>query len=862
MYDVGMQLRARITLTTLLLPILLGALAQAAPPKKPDKKAEAARLRAELQVKDGDAWFELGDLTRAQASYEQALVLQPGGSLARVRMAAIAWRLGDGDRALALLGEVDKTGAMPADGEALYGEILFARKQYGESARHYAIYVKAVPSDGWAILALARAYRGMGEGGDGAAREQAVRILKILAGATDNALAGEAEEELYTLLYGEAGKQFRQGKLALVAGNAKQAVTILTQVVAAQPSLEEAFYLLGVALMDPSVNQRADARAAFAKAPSVKEAQLRLGSSLFEDATGAADLDKAEAALRRAIELSPTYQDAFYYLGQVLDNRGDTKNAAEAYQKAMNIDPDTNIGQLSASKYTLLTGNSTAMGPVVAESDPIDAAAEIQMAQAMEDKARADGLLLDDPKQQARFDGMLEKLVAVAELKELSPRLFLIKSPDINAITIPGGRIFIYTGLIDFVKRTAGDRDEVLAAVVAHELAHAALRHVPLGLRSWSAAAQGGRYDVRQELSRMATTLTRVHEYEADHYGALFLHRAGMATQGMIDLFEAMKKEMGDGMRNGSHPTKTERIAKIKDFLIDLRGKSTRLPMGDKALKEGNYELAIRHYEVYLGVFPSDAAAHERSGLAYHRMGLKAAGFQGIWKRPTDLPAATAPTAAAMEKARADAATGKVDPKREARWLKRAVLEYKAAIAAAPDRGSARANLASALSDLGEFKAARTVVSEGVKLQRVNLEMERENAGGKAGPNTAKLTRGLALLENGLAIALATAADYAGARTYLAAAAKHDPKLWDTSFNQATVEELAGDPVAGAAAMRVYLTFDKDLKSPWGILARARLANLDKAVAAKKVGPGGKPVPGGKPPVGKPPGGKPVPKTK
>ena len=49
-----MQLRARLLLPTLLLPMLMGALADAAP-KKPKKTDEAAKLRAELSVKDGDA---------------------------------------------------------------------------------------------------------------------------------------------------------------------------------------------------------------------------------------------------------------------------------------------------------------------------------------------------------------------------------------------------------------------------------------------------------------------------------------------------------------------------------------------------------------------------------------------------------------------------------------------------------------------------------------------------------------------------------------------------------------------------------------------------------------------------------------
>ena len=42
-----------------------------------------------------------------------------------------------------------------------------------------------------------------------------------------------------------------------------------------------------------------------------------------------------------------------------------------------------------------------------------------------------------------------------------------------NAFVLPGGQIFVYTGLVDFV----GAEDDGLACVIGHEMAHAIMRH-------------------------------------------------------------------------------------------------------------------------------------------------------------------------------------------------------------------------------------------------------------------------------------------------------------------------------------------------------------------------------------------------
>lgn len=63
------------------------------------------------------------------------------------------------------------------------------------------------------------------------------------------------------------------------------------------------------------------------------------------------------------------------------------------------------------------------------------------------------------------------------------PRVQVVNTPDVNALALPGGRILLFRGIIDFA---AGPNE--LAGVIAHELGHIALGH-PIEL----AVERGGR---------------------------------------------------------------------------------------------------------------------------------------------------------------------------------------------------------------------------------------------------------------------------------------------------------------------------------------------------------------------------------
>ncbi|WP_272700859.1 beta-barrel assembly-enhancing protease [Desulfovibrio sp. Fe33] len=186
----------------------------------------------------------------------------------------------------------------------------------------------------------------------------------------------------------------------------------------------------------------------------------------------------------------------------------------------------------------------------------------------------------------------------------------VIANPLINAFAIPGGYIYIFTGLIQSV-----DTESQLAGVIAHELAHVSQRHVVnriekqkkiallstagmlagllLGVAAGGDAVQAGQAIVLG--SQGAATAAMLHysqedEREADHVGLNSLVKAGYNPEGMPQTFQIMLKnkwyDNSAAMPSylSTHPGTEERITYLHDRIarmpkefLDRRDDNTRL---------------------------------------------------------------------------------------------------------------------------------------------------------------------------------------------------------------------------------------------------------------------------------------------
>lgn len=174
-----------------------------------------------------------------------------------------------------------------------------------------------------------------------------------------------------------------------------------------------------------------------------------------------------------------------------------------------------------------------------------------------------------------------QRLAAVSN-PEFKYSFKVIDSPEINAFTLPGGYIYVFTGL-----RRVVQTDDELAAVLGHEITHAEQHHFAqqykknskrgmilnigsliLGLPDIANQAIGiANYAVEQKYSRS-------QEFEADHMGMFRMVRAGFNPQGMVNLLDNLAKESPKEHTLdkwfGDHPDAPKRVSTAQQEVQEI----------------------------------------------------------------------------------------------------------------------------------------------------------------------------------------------------------------------------------------------------------------------------------------------------
>ena len=157
-----------------------------------------------------------------------------------------------------------------------------------------------------------------------------------------------------------------------------------------------------------------------------------------------------------------------------------------------------------------------------------------------------------------------------------------------NAWCMPGGKIAVYTGILDVTKNTNG-----LAAVMGHEIAHAVAKHsVESASRKVATNVvlqvtdilSGGKLSTVNRTTGMNTVglltkmgilnpFSRKRESEADYLGLIFSSLSGYDIREAPKLWERMKKsqkgkEPPEFM--STHPSSDNRIKKLNDWMNEV----------------------------------------------------------------------------------------------------------------------------------------------------------------------------------------------------------------------------------------------------------------------------------------------------
>ena len=154
----------------------------------------------------------------------------------------------------------------------------------------------------------------------------------------------------------------------------------------------------------------------------------------------------------------------------------------------------------------------------------------------------------------------------------------IIESDEVNAFALPGGFVFVNTGLL-----LAADNEAELAGVLAHETGHVAARHaaktmaketavnvasIPL-IFMGGAAGLGARQAAGLAIPLSFLKFTRSQEAEADYLGAQYMYKAGYDPSSILSFFEKLqaKEKAKPGTVSSlfrDHPPTGDRITSIK----------------------------------------------------------------------------------------------------------------------------------------------------------------------------------------------------------------------------------------------------------------------------------------------------------
>jgi predicted Zn-dependent protease len=173
------------------------------------------------------------------------------------------------------------------------------------------------------------------------------------------------------------------------------------------------------------------------------------------------------------------------------------------------------------------------------------------------------------------------KKIADVSDKSYNWEFYLIEEDTLNAFCLPGGKVFVYSGILK-VAKTEGQ----LATVMSHEIAHALARHGAERL-SMAQLNSFGKNILSQALSlenplyknifdsaygvgsNIAIMLphSRSNESEADYIGLILMKKAGYNPSEAIAFWENMKKMKSEGENFpflSTHPSDSKRIEDIK----------------------------------------------------------------------------------------------------------------------------------------------------------------------------------------------------------------------------------------------------------------------------------------------------------
>jgi len=229
----------------------------------------------------------------------------------------------------------------------------------------------------------------------------------------------------------------------------------------------------------------------------------------------------------------------------------------------------------------LLAGCTTYYNPVTKKTEytVYSEQDEIDMGAAADEKLQKENKIIETP---ARTKQIAEKIGPVSDRPNLKYTVRIMENEEVNAFALPGGYIYLYTGLLD----QSESYDEI-ANVMGHEIAHVCARD---GVRQmqktliYSIPAQvllSNRSEAIKKAVDAAFTITmlkysREDEIRADTLGVNYAYHAGYNPEGMISFFQKLQEleNKSSSLQINflrSHPDIKARIENVRSVIKNLK---------------------------------------------------------------------------------------------------------------------------------------------------------------------------------------------------------------------------------------------------------------------------------------------------
>ena len=228
-----------------------------------------------------------------------------------------------------------------------------------------------------------------------------------------------------------------------------------------------------------------------------------------------------------------------------------------------------------------LTGCSTQFNVATGRQETLlhTTESEVKIGNSVARRFEQEFKVIEDLDVNERVSGLLRRIVEVCDRQDLVYSVKVIDDDAVNAVSLPGGFIYVFRGLIEKV-----ENEDQLACVIAHEVGHITARHAVkriqtlygynllqiLSIQSGSADFARG---VNLAFGSVFTAYSKEDEFEADRLGIKYAKKAGFDPNGMAGFLERLKEyQEKEPLRRLSywrtHPYPSQRISQANQQVI------------------------------------------------------------------------------------------------------------------------------------------------------------------------------------------------------------------------------------------------------------------------------------------------------